>query len=710
MSMSRKIGSFFFRLIPSGVRRRICHGVYLLVKEDVEARLNPYGGLFGVLPRVDEMELAVRGEHGLQRRVDELEIAVRSENGLQRRVDEIEIVFRAMRGDSAKLSRLKKMMSLHSINRDRVLSDILLCDEIGVTGADEPGGVIVSITSYPARMYDLHFALHSLLSQSFKPERIVLWLGEDKFPKGRASVPKLVLDMEKRGLEIRFCKDVRSFTKLLPALAAFPGKTIVTADDDIYYDVDWLWGLVAAHQTNPSAIWAVRAYDMGLSSDGEVCLSSYQQWPMIREGASPSFCNFLTGVGGVLYPPGVLHDDVSDLEIFQEVSPLNDDIWFWAMAVHKGTKIGVVPGFQGFLTYTNAQRELGLNGDGTLADQNVRDEKNDEQLGAVFNRYPDVLKALNDVIESRRSLYVDLAAGMHRSIAELADIDDPDPVRVVFITDGNYIKATSVAISSLLRHRRADTKVEINVIGVGLSDEEQTQFTVFGSAVRVLSVGNKYCGQFIQHRHVSEAALLKFDLPALFPDYAKILYLDDDLLILDDLKQLWDTPLEQRYAAVIKDYAACQNGAHDQRIGHKDYFNSGVMLLNLDLFRKVDMTSRLMDAKINDPVPGAFMDQTAFNMAFDENVTYISPRYNMMRSNNKQWAPSTAHISSFYDMAEKEFEEISDNPAILHLTNRLKPWSSKNAPSWEQWQDEANILREMEKMVSKEGSCGTSST
>ncbi len=134
------------------------------------------------------------------------------------------------------------------------------------------------------------------------------------------------------------------------------------------------------------------------------------------------------------------------------------------------------------------------------------------------------------------------------------------------------------------------------------------------------------------------------------------------------------------------------------------------MLLNLELFRKVGMASRLMDAKINDPVPGAFMDQTAFNVAFEENVKYVSPNYNLMRSNNKRWALSTAHISSFYDLSEKEFEEISKNPAILHLTNILKPWSSMKAPSWAQWQDEADIFRALEGLVSQEASCGTSHT
>ena len=315
----------------------------------------------------------------------------------------------------------------------------------------------------------------------------------------------------------------------------------------------------------------------------------------------------------------------------------------------------------------------------------------------------------NDM-DSRRSLYADLARGLHRSIAEMESLVDSDPVRVVFITDGNYLQATTVAITSLLRHRRCDVKVEVNVIGVGLSDSEAAKFNVFGSAVNLVKVANRYADRFARHRHVSEAALLKFDLPSLFLDYDKILYLDGDLLILDDLGELWRTPLEDCCAAVVKDYAAYLNGAHPQRIGHKDYFNSGVMLLNLDLFRRVGMSERLLEIKNNDPVPGAFMDQTAFNVAFDENVKYVSPKFNMMRCNNRRWAPSIHHISHFYDLSVKDFAAMSEFPVVLHLTNIMKPWSSRSAPGWEQWQDEANVLQAMEELMAKEIPCVISST
>ena len=50
-------------------------------------------------------------------------------------------------------------------------------------------GLIVSLTSFPARIHLVHYAIYSLLRQSLKPNRIVLWLGEDKFPDKENDLP-----------------------------------------------------------------------------------------------------------------------------------------------------------------------------------------------------------------------------------------------------------------------------------------------------------------------------------------------------------------------------------------------------------------------------------------------------------------------------------------------------------------------------------------
>ncbi len=303
--------------------------------------------------------------------------------------------FKGYQKRTEQLDALLKLSKIPSINKEKVSSEIALAgDAPGVSGENVPGGIVVSLTSYPARMYDIHYAIHSLLSQTEKPERVVLWLGEDRFPGGEKSVPGPVLDLKRRGLEIRFCKDVRSFTKLLPALKAFPDKSIVTADDDIYYPPDWLAGLSDARKRDGRSIWSYRS--RAIREDGEGGLLPYRQCPIATPDVPPSFTNLLTGVGGVLYPPGSLHRDVFDEEAWLRTTPHNDDIWFWAMALRAGTKIGIAPGYPGYLVHVNPRRALGFLEDGTLSVDNVSGGGNDGQMAAVFAEYPDVLSKLKE--------------------------------------------------------------------------------------------------------------------------------------------------------------------------------------------------------------------------------------------------------------------------------------------------------------------------
>ena len=291
------------------------------------------------------------------------------------------------------LVRIQKLLGLHAADKEKAAYEMWQeRNRAGTTGKDEPGGVVVSLTSYPGRIYDIHYAVHSLLRQSFRPERVVLWLGEDSFPGREDDLPGALLDFRRRGLEIRFCEDLGPFTKLVPALSAFQGKTIVTADDDIVYPGNWLEALVRARGADPNAIWCRRVRRLELSPNGDV--ARYCRWKVNLDGAEPSFANFLTGVGGVLYPPDSLDPAAADKVSFQRLTPKNDDIWFWAMAVRKGTRIGAVSGgLPPYLTYVNRWRELGLSDDVTLMESNLSGA-NDVQFRSVLEACPDVAERL----------------------------------------------------------------------------------------------------------------------------------------------------------------------------------------------------------------------------------------------------------------------------------------------------------------------------
>ena len=284
---------------------------------------------------------------------------------------------------------LFKRKTLKTIDKVSLDKEILRYRLSGVTGDDE---IIVSLTSFPDRMYKIHYTLYSLLTQTVKPSKVILWLGEEQFPNKEKDIPKKVLDLQKNGLTIGWYRNLYSYTKLIPALEKYPDSIIVTADDDIYYEPNWLELLIKEHENNPDDIVCHRAHKIKLTNDN---IAPYKKWSKKIGGRKPSYLNFLTGVGGVLYPPHVLYKDVLNKNLFEKLAPKADDVWFWSMAVLNLTKVKVVKDRIKELTYVNPERERGLTNEKTLFSTN-RQGGNDLQLEKVLKHYPQILEIITE--------------------------------------------------------------------------------------------------------------------------------------------------------------------------------------------------------------------------------------------------------------------------------------------------------------------------
>lgn len=244
----------------------------------------------------------------------------------------------------------------------------------GVNNCKREVPVIISLTSYEDRFNDLPVTLYSLLNQDLKPDRIILWLDENR--NDLTTLPYDITQFIKNGLEIRFVKDIKSYTKAIYAFKEFPSSIIVTADDDIYYQSDWLKKLYLSYVSNPEDIHAHRVHRVNLEKP-------YEKWEQHVKEESARYDNFLTGAGGVLYPPNCFTKEVLREDIFLKNAPTADDIWFWVMALVHGRKIRVVKNHIKTLVSTNIFRQLFLR---TLYSKN-RNGGNDRQLDNLMKFY-----------------------------------------------------------------------------------------------------------------------------------------------------------------------------------------------------------------------------------------------------------------------------------------------------------------------------------
>jgi hypothetical protein len=255
----------------------------------------------------------------------------------------------------------------------------------GLNTQPRPTELIVSLTTIPERIGNVHLGIDCLLRQSLRPDRVILWLNECADP-GRPAVnkntlPRSLTKLTKRGLTIEWCKNIGPYCKLIPALKAFPQALIATADDDVYYPRHWLAGLYQAHLRQPQYIHCHRAHLMTFDDAGRPL--PYNRWDIDAPGfGGPSPDLFPTGVGGVLYAPARLHPDVLNEELFLELCPKSDDIWFKAMAVLNGVQCRKVARDSPPLYNVRVRNNR------RLMEGNVDGGGNDRQLRRVAEHYP----------------------------------------------------------------------------------------------------------------------------------------------------------------------------------------------------------------------------------------------------------------------------------------------------------------------------------
>lgn len=281
----------------------------------------------------------------------------------------------------------------NSINKSLLRKKLKNFKDLGVTDNKRKQKIIISLTSFPERMYDIKFTLYSLLTQTVKPDEVILWLAKDQFPNREDDIPQDVLSLKKNGLTINWCDDLKSYKKLIPSLISFPNDYIVTADDDLYYHENWLKQLVDDYKLYPNTIICQRSRRISFNDDGT--LGDYSSWNLSMSEEAPSFLNFSTNGAGSLFPPNSLDGRALNLNLFSRLCPYGDDIWIWAMAILNKTKIKTVSNNMAILTYVNPAREAKIINESTLFSINSQG-KNDDQINNIINYFPEILKIIKN--------------------------------------------------------------------------------------------------------------------------------------------------------------------------------------------------------------------------------------------------------------------------------------------------------------------------
>lgn len=191
--------------------------------------------------------------------------------------------------------------------------------------------IIVSMTSYPKRIDKIAPAIESVLNQTLKPDKIILWLAKSEFID--TDLPKYLTDLVKnKKIIIEWNDDLKPHKKYFYAFKKYSDDIIITFDDDLIYENDIIECLIDSYIKYPYAVSAMRTHIMKRNEDkfDEYNNFKREQNKIINK---PSMQLLATNGAGTLFPPNILNLDYLDEKLISKLCLLSDDLFLKILQV-----------------------------------------------------------------------------------------------------------------------------------------------------------------------------------------------------------------------------------------------------------------------------------------------------------------------------------------------------------------------------------------
>ena len=246
---------------------------------------------------------------------------------------------------------------------------------------------------------------------------------------------------------------------------------------------------------------------------------------------------------------------------------------------------------------------------------------------------------------------------------------------ILCATDDNYIPYCGIMLTSLFEKNK-DLSFEVYIICETLSHKNAERLGLlakhYNTKIHIIYINNntfKDC-PIRTGDHISIAAYYRLIAADVLPDKLdKILYLDCDMIVNSNIKELYDYDIEKyAFGAIIdEDYL---NGAKYERLKYDksfSYINSGVILFNLEYWRKNRLAKKCLDYISEYPERIKFHDQDTLNAVLHKEMRLLPLKYNFQ----------TGFLYKSHKLEQRFIDEINESlysPGIIHYTGPNKPW------------------------------------
>lgn len=235
-----------------------------------------------------------------------------------------------------------------------------------------------------------------------------------------------------------------------------------------------------------------------------------------------------------------------------------------------------------------------------------------------------------------------------------------ETINIIFSSDNNYAQHLGVTLISLLiNFKNKKYNLIINILDGGISEENK---------INIKSIVNKYDVKVMfflmdkktftncpEIRHLKLAAYYRILIPEIIPEnIKKVIYLDSDIAVIGDISKLFEQNINNYFIGAVKEISQEEVLKVWGDDGVTKYFNSGVLLINLEKWRQYKISDKVFDFINKNKIKIKWADQDALNVILANQWFELENRFNLQVSGNYK----------------KEKTDI----IIVHYVGPIKPW------------------------------------
>ncbi len=253
-------------------------------------------------------------------------------------------------------------------------------------------------------------------------------------------------------------------------------------------------------------------------------------------------------------------------------------------------------------------------------------------------------------------------------------------VNLLLSSDDNYAFFLGTVLCSVFENKKSGYDIRVFVIDGGISETNKEKMSVleerYGFKINFLKIEMEAFKKFPTTKTLPISAYYRMFLKNILPEWVdKILYLDCDIVVLNDIQNIFNENLNGNIIGAVPHYETGSSIESAKRLGlPKDakYFNSGVLLIDLNLWRKSKTEEECLDFIIKNPDKIRFADQDVLNSVFANKYQALPWKYNSTDGSGDE-----VYIRHFVDAKPwYRFTNIKFQKKWIEYINKT-PWNNQ---------------------------------